>query len=452
MSIQVSRILHAAYIFETAKTRILFDPIFENPFSVNCYAYPDVSFDLESIKKEKFDAIFISHFHEDHFSLPSLDLLPRSTPIYLFCQEESFFSLLNQLGFKSVFRIKLKESLLIGDFKVTAHRALNEDIDSIFHIQSQNFNILNVVDSWIHPDSLELFTPMKWDLILWPFQCMQEVEVLAPSMICDKKPLLPAEWKEQLSILNPRYVVPSSCQLIQESWSWLRGAYFPISYEEFRNWLNAFLPHTQILRIEPGRSLLMNQQEKETRIQKADSLSWITINSEEQPDYIYNPEPQTVVSISKHFPALNFEQKLRLHRYCTNSLRETFVVIGASQDFYFNKKRIWKLALYDSGEKLSEYYFILKEENLIPTKAQAHDWLTEIPAYKLFQAAFFGEPLTSLYLQINSEPLSDSKKSHLQQVDPLEDPLVRILSARPLASFQEIQLKKILLMRESSSG
>ena len=78
---KISRILHAGYVFECDGTRILFDPVFENPFSRNCHAFPDVRFDLAAIRGLRPDAVFISHFHDDHCSMESLDLLDRATPI-----------------------------------------------------------------------------------------------------------------------------------------------------------------------------------------------------------------------------------------------------------------------------------------------------------------------------------------------------------------------------------
>ena len=60
MKIKISRILHAGYIFESEKTQIAFDPIFENPFSRNCFAFPPVEFDLVQIKQLKLDAVYFS--------------------------------------------------------------------------------------------------------------------------------------------------------------------------------------------------------------------------------------------------------------------------------------------------------------------------------------------------------------------------------------------------------
>ena len=54
----ISRILHAGYVFACEDTRIAFDTIFENPFSRNCHAFPDVRFDEAAIRRERFAAVW----------------------------------------------------------------------------------------------------------------------------------------------------------------------------------------------------------------------------------------------------------------------------------------------------------------------------------------------------------------------------------------------------------
>ncbi len=98
----ISRILHAGYVFECGGTSIAFDPIVENPFSRNCYPFPDVRFDHAKIRALRFDAVFISHFHDDHCSLDSLDYLDRDTPIYLYCIFDELFDMIRALGFTTV--------------------------------------------------------------------------------------------------------------------------------------------------------------------------------------------------------------------------------------------------------------------------------------------------------------------------------------------------------------
>ena len=112
--LQITRILHAGYIFEHENVRIAFDPIFENPFSRNCHAFPPVEFDYAEIRKQKFAAVFISHYHDDHCSFDSLDLLDRNTPIYIYCVFEEMLSMLIELRRQETGRQFLEQYLAAG--------------------------------------------------------------------------------------------------------------------------------------------------------------------------------------------------------------------------------------------------------------------------------------------------------------------------------------------------
>src|SRR5471032_237179 len=149
MTLRISRILHAGYVFECEGTLIAFDPIFENPFSRNCHAFPDVRFDHAQIRGMKPDAVFISHFHDDHCSMESLDLLDRDTPIYLYCLFDELFAMIRELGFVNVLPLKVDAPVQVGAIEVIPRKALDSDVDSMFHIRAAGLNVLNVVDSWM---------------------------------------------------------------------------------------------------------------------------------------------------------------------------------------------------------------------------------------------------------------------------------------------------------------
>ncbi|STR27966.1 Uncharacterised protein [Janthinobacterium lividum] len=114
MPLKISRILHAGYVFECEGTAIAFDPIVENPFSRNCHAFPPVRFDLDAVRRLRWDAVFISHFHDDHCSLDSLDALDRATPIYLYCVFDELFAMLRALGFTQVRRLHVDVPVQVG--------------------------------------------------------------------------------------------------------------------------------------------------------------------------------------------------------------------------------------------------------------------------------------------------------------------------------------------------
>ena len=148
MPLKISRILHAGYVFECEGTAIAFDPIVENPFSRNCHAFPPVRFDLDAVRRLRWDAVFISHFHDDHCSLD------RATPIYLYCVFDELFAMIRALGFTSVERLHVDVPVRVGAIEVIPRRALDDDVDSLFQVRAAGLNVLNVVDSWIGPETL----------------------------------------------------------------------------------------------------------------------------------------------------------------------------------------------------------------------------------------------------------------------------------------------------------
>ena len=314
MTVKISRILHAGYVFECGDTLIAFDPIFENPFSRNCHAFPDVRFDCAQIRTLKLDAVFISHFHDDHCSLESLDLLDRHTPIYIYCLFEELFAMVRELGFTDVRRLHVDVPVKAGPFEVIPREALDSDVDSMFQIKAAGLNVLNVVDSWIAPATLDMLAKeARWDMVLWPFQTMREIDVLSPSRSAPAPLCLPADWIAQLRVLNPRYVVPSSCQFLQESWSWYNHAFFPITYRQFQQEVEAALPAARVVRLNPSVSVTLDCD----KLQTAAPLGWVVPVGEQDVDYAYrdNAAWPSTADIAAHFPALTPEQAARVRHY-----------------------------------------------------------------------------------------------------------------------------------------
>ena len=434
MSLKISRILHAGYQFSTEKAQILFDPLFENPFSQNCYAFPSVNFDIEKIKNTKFDAIFISHYHDDHCSMKSLQFLNQETPIYIYCIHDEMTSLIQMLGFKKVYQLEINQQVVIGDIKVTPRQALDADVDCLFQIQSGDLNILNVVDSWIDDYTIKKLESMKpWNLIMWPFQTMRELEVLAPDRAEVSDQRIPEEWITQLQVLNPKYLIPSSCQFRMENWSWYNQTYFPISYEKFENQVSVALNKTKIIRLEPSQTRILRQD----RFELSEALPWVIPVGEQSVDYCYNPNifPPSTSEIAKNFASLSDLQKQRIDQFCEIEIMQIFDSLSTSEDPYFSETRHWELALYNhQGEKISFFYEIKSNKLLrcetVPTSIS---WATEIPMVKLYNALEMGESLTSLYIRINKSKFSDL----------LEDVLLRCLFNGKFASYQKAQLRSL---------
>jgi L-ascorbate metabolism protein UlaG (beta-lactamase superfamily) len=443
-ALTISRILHAGYVFECDGTRIAFDTIFENPFSRNCHAFPDVRFDREQIRRQRFDAVFISHFHDDHCSLESLDLLDRATPLHIYCIFDELFDMVRQLGFSQVHALRLNEPVKVGAFEVVPREAMDADVDSMFQVRAAGLNVLNVVDSWIDDGTLAgLVAEGPWDMVLWPFQTMRELEVLAPSRALAAPPALPEEWLRQLKALAPRHVVPSSCQFVQEPWSWYNRAFFPISYAQFAKEVGAALPDTQVVRLDPSVSRRLDA----TSLRPAPPLGWVIPVGEQDVDYVYegNTAPPSTADIARHFAPLTQAQRARVMAYCRVDLLERYAEVEAASD-YFDRPRIWQLSVYDHTGQATRFRYRLEADGgaRLDQGSAPLAWTTDIPLAKLYAALELGESLTSIYMRINDTVFDADIERELADADVVDDPLIRCLYSDSFGAYQAAQLRRLL--------
>jgi len=443
-TITISRILHAGYVMACEGTRIAFDTIFENPFSRNCHAYPELRFDHEAIRRQRFDAVFISHFHDDHCSLESLDLLDRATPIHIYCIFDELFDMVRRLGFTQVHPLRLNVPVTVGPFQVIPREAMDADVDSMFQVKAAGLNVLNVVDSWIDDGTLaQLVQEGPWDMVLWPFQTMREIEVLAPSRSTPAPPTLPEEWIPQLQALAPRYVVPSSCQFLQEPWSWYNRAFFPITYAQFAREVGAALPAAQVVRLDPSRSVQLDAG----ALRPAPPLDWVIPVGPQDVDYVYegNAAPPPTADIARHFAPLAPDQFARVLEYCRITLPAKYGEIDAASE-YFDQPRIWRLSLLDHAGQATHLRYRLEPGG--PASLDDSDaplgWTTEIPATKLYGALEEGESLTTMYLRINDTVFDAATERDLEDADVVDDPLIRCLFSDTFGAYQAAQLRRLL--------
>ena len=444
MTITISRILHAGYVFECAGTAIAFDPVFENPFSRNCHAFPDVRFDHARIRAQRFDAVFISHMHDDHCSLDSLDLIDRSTPLYMYCLFDELFAMLRALGFTDVRALRIDEPVAVGRFTVTPREALDSDVDSMFQVSAGGLNVLNVVDSWIGPDTLDQlarFAP--WDMVLWPFQAMREIDVLSPSRAAPALPQLPEDWIDQLRALAPRYVVPSSCQFQQEPWSWYNRALFPITYRQFAQEVEAALPGTRVVRFNPSVSMSLST----TALKQSTPLPWVIPVGDQDVDYRYEPlaPPPSTAQIAMHFAPLTQTQTELVMGFCTAGLLEKYRAMELPEDSYFVAPRVWRLSVFDHAGGRSDFLYRTHGDAIEPCddSSAPPSWTTEVPMAKLYAALELGESLTSMYVRINDEKFDQQSERELADADITDDPLIRCLFNDVVGAYQAAQLRRL---------
>jgi hypothetical protein len=388
--------------------------------------------------------VFISHFHDDHCSLDSIDLLDRATPIYLYCLFDELFDMVRRLGFTRVYPLRLDEPVAVGPFQVIPREAMDADVDSMFQVKAAGLNVLNVVDSWIDEGTLaRLVDEGPWDMVLWPFQTMRELEVLAPTRFAAAPPALPDEWIPQLRALAPRYVVPSSCQFRQEPWSWYNRAFFPVSYALFTEEVTKALPATQVVRLDPSVSVTLDAMS----LRPAPPLAWVVPVGPQDVDYAFegNAAAPPTADIARHAAPLTAAQQARVLDYCRTELAAKYGDTEAASG-YFDRPRIWRLSVYDHEGDATHFRYLLEPGR--PATADgsgvAPGWTTEVPAAKLYAALEEGESLTSMYVRINDAPFDADTERELAEADIVDDPLVRCLFGETFGAYQAAQLRRLL--------
>lgn len=450
--LQIHRILHAGYIFECEDTRILFDPIFENPFSVNCFAFPAVRFDLDEIRKQRFHAVFISHFHDDHCSFDSLNLLDRDTPVYVFCIYDQMLNWLTELGFKNVRRVELDHAITVGPFQIIPRLAQDADVDSIYEIHAAGLKILNVVDSILSTEGFQnLADQAPWDVVLWPFQTMRETAVLSPRFSPPEPASVPEEWARRFQALNPRYIVPSSCQFVHESWSWYNQAMFPITYKMFNQFVAWHTRSTEVLRMDPGISIELGS----TDAKIIPGLPWVERLGNESVDYsfdLFMQAPPTS-SIAKKFPELSEAEREDVAAFINNDMIRRFSDLEWERAEYFFTAKNWQLAVYDHKGAAEFFYFSIEKCKIVslPHQPTNIDWSTEVVGFKLYQALKKGESLTSMYVRVNDIDMGADTVASLQSADVMDDPLIRSLFSGQFGSYQQEQLRGLRLSSITNS-
>jgi hypothetical protein len=352
--------------------------------------------------------------------------------------------MVRQLGFTRVHALRLDEPVDVGAFQVIPREAMDADVDSMFQVKAAGLNVLNVVDSWIDDATLaKLSAEGPWDMVLWPFQTMRELEVLAPSRAPAAPPTLPEEWLPQLRALNPRYIVPSSCQFLQEPWSWYNRAFFPISYARFAQEVGAALPSAEVVRLDPSVSVLLDAG----ALRPAPPLDWVIPVGAQDVDYVYegNAAPPTTAEIARHFAPLTAAQQARVLEYCRAGLPDSYGASEASSD-YFDLPRIWQLSVYDHAGQATRFRYRLEPggDACLDDGSAPLGWTTEIPAAKLYAALELGESLTSMYMRINDTVFDADTERALAQAEVVDDPLIRCLFGHTFGAYQAAQLRRLL--------
>ncbi len=211
---RITALGHASYLIQSNNINILIDPVFGSTFeNGESIPFPDRKIHVNQIPK--IDAVFLSHFHDDHFDIQSLKIVGLETPIY--CPKSAYHILfLKKEGFKNIKAISKFSPIKLESLTITPTPS-----DSPIHLEYgfilsvKGLYIWNQVDTVITPSILKQVSERvtsKFSLIFCPYQLLLEHAANWPQE-CE----FPTRRYERLKMItrsfNTKYLIPSSSGL-----------------------------------------------------------------------------------------------------------------------------------------------------------------------------------------------------------------------------------------------
>lgn len=145
---RLSYLGHAGFVLDAGGVRVLMDPWFFPAFLQSWFPYPDNRFLLETVAGGRFDCLYISHLHEDHFDRRLLADLDKSVKVL--CpnyRSKGVGKRLARLGFRNLIPLAHKQQVeLAGGLRATMYLDTSHKEDSGLLLEYEGFRFLDLND------------------------------------------------------------------------------------------------------------------------------------------------------------------------------------------------------------------------------------------------------------------------------------------------------------------
>ncbi|GGR04205.1 MBL fold metallo-hydrolase [Streptomyces pilosus] len=256
---QITRVQHTCFVFETDEGRLAVDPALD--YFGNLWS-PRGRNRLASQLLSDISAVVITHSHCDHFHPPTFLHFDKETPIVIpAADRDSEFPMVKELaehGFRNVIEIEAGGNVQLAGLSITSIASPN----SIEGIAQQSILIDDGKNRILHgADTLEDFETFRRlreegpiRLALLPLNCSLNYQNLRNQMS-------PGTWLEAAAVLRPQAMVPLGINEGQRSGvSALDAPWFPHNEALYRDrTLRAGMPEeTHLLALDDGQSIVLD--------------------------------------------------------------------------------------------------------------------------------------------------------------------------------------------------
>lgn len=139
---------HAGFVVDHGGVRILIDPWFYPAFLSAWFPWPDNRFLLDRVAGRRFDYLYVSHLHEDHFDHRVLDALPRD--VRVLCpnyRSRGVARRFEAMGFRHLIRLGHQETHeLAPGLRATMYLDVSHKEDSGLLLDLGGFRFFDVND------------------------------------------------------------------------------------------------------------------------------------------------------------------------------------------------------------------------------------------------------------------------------------------------------------------
>jgi UDP-MurNAc hydroxylase len=257
---------HAGFIVQHEGVKILIDPWFHSAFLHSWFPYPDNRHLLSEVRSERFDYLYISHAHEDHYDERLLRMLDRSvTVIAPKYRSKGMVRRFHGLGFGNVIVLDHQESHeLTPGFVATMYLDTSHKEDSGLLLDMNGFRLLDLNDCNTPMSEL----PKQVDLLaaqfsgaMWYPGCYDYPPEVMQKKVDSVRHALMDTLYRKVKLTNAKAYIPSAgppCFLdpVLERHNDRQRTIFP-QWEDVADAFTKACPHVEVLRIYPGDSVRM---------------------------------------------------------------------------------------------------------------------------------------------------------------------------------------------------
>lgn len=210
--IKVEYLNHASVLIEIGGIRLLTDPWFFGTCFQDGWGLRYKN--IKAIEKAKNAThLWVSHFHSDHFHIPTLKEILKVNPNIQVLGNDSFNFQLNNamkgIGFKNVIPLLERKVLALND-EVKIKRFPTTGIDNMLLIQSPYGNILNYNDCNLPPYAQKKISKQvqSIDVFLTNFNHAGKLLVYPKRENNEIKERLKDSFKDNFSLFDVKYIFP----------------------------------------------------------------------------------------------------------------------------------------------------------------------------------------------------------------------------------------------------